>query len=98
MAYFLWLDDGCDQLIEYAEPNLTSTLKALPLQVERSDVFRIVVLNSIGGIVSVISISSSLDESFSEASNHRTSCNANISSPTVRRYRHHPPPLTGLVA
>ncbi|KFY97672.1 hypothetical protein V498_01931 [Pseudogymnoascus sp. VKM F-4517 (FW-2822)] len=50
MAYFLWLDDGCDQLIADVEPELVDILKALPLPVERSDVFRVVVVNSIGGI------------------------------------------------
>ncbi|KFY12152.1 hypothetical protein V491_06893, partial [Pseudogymnoascus sp. VKM F-3775] len=50
MAYFLWLDDGCDQLITDAEPDLVDILNALPLPVERSDVFRVVVANSIGGI------------------------------------------------
>ncbi|KFY05793.1 hypothetical protein V492_08294, partial [Pseudogymnoascus sp. VKM F-4246] len=50
MAYFLWLDDGCDQLISDAEPDLVDMLNALPLPVERSDVFRVVVANSIGGI------------------------------------------------
>lgn len=52
MAYFLWLDDGCDQLFTSAVPNLVDALNALPLPVERSDVFRIVVANNIGGIVS----------------------------------------------
>lgn len=52
MAYFLWLDDGCDQLFADATPDLVDTLNALPLPVERSDVFRVVVANSIGGIVS----------------------------------------------
>lgn len=52
MAYFLWLDDGCDQLFTDAVPDLVETLNALPLPVERSDVFRVVVANSIGGIVS----------------------------------------------
>ncbi|OBT52006.1 hypothetical protein VE04_06856, partial [Pseudogymnoascus sp. 24MN13] len=50
MAYFLWLDDGCDQLFADATPDLVDTLNALPLPVERSDVFRVVVANSIGGI------------------------------------------------
>lgn len=50
MAYFLWLDDGCDQLIQFAEPHLVESLKALPLPVMRSDIFRIVVTNTIGGI------------------------------------------------
>ena len=50
MAYFLWLDDGCDQLIRSGEPQLVEPLKALPLPVMRSDVFRVVVVNEIGGI------------------------------------------------
>lgn len=52
MAYFLWLGDGCDQLIADVEPELVDILKALPMPVERADVFRVVVANSIGGIVS----------------------------------------------
>lgn len=52
MAYFLWLDDGCDQLFKDAVPDLVDTLNVLPLPVERSDIFRIVVTNSISGIVS----------------------------------------------
>ncbi|KAL5353074.1 hypothetical protein ACLOAV_001104 [Pseudogymnoascus australis] len=50
MAYFLWLDDGCDQLFKDAVPDLVDTLNVLPLPVERSDIFRIVVTNSISGI------------------------------------------------
>lgn len=52
IAYFLWLDDGCEQLIADAEPELVDILIAMPLPVERSDVFRVVVANSIGGVVS----------------------------------------------
>lgn len=50
MAYFLWLDNGCDQLIKDGEPELVEPLEALPLPVMRSDVFRVVVVNEIGGI------------------------------------------------
>lgn len=50
MAYFLWLDAGCAQLIHSSTPGLEVGLAALPLPVMRSDVFRVVVVNSIGGI------------------------------------------------
>ncbi len=50
MAYFLWLDDGCDSLFSSRRPQLQEDIKALPLPVMRSDVFRVVVVNEIGGI------------------------------------------------
>jgi mannosyltransferase OCH1-like enzyme len=53
MAYFLWLDDGCEWLIEEAEPGLVESVNALPQMVEKMDVFRIIVCNTIGGIVSL---------------------------------------------
>ena len=53
MAYFFWLDSGCKQLIAEFEPQIVDIVEALPLQVEKSDIFRVLVLNSIGGIVSV---------------------------------------------
>lgn len=53
MAYFLWLDEGCKQLIKESEPDIVEYVDALPLKVEKSDVFRVLVLNSIGGVVSV---------------------------------------------
>lgn len=51
MAYFLWWDDGCDELISQAGPELTHSVNALPLPVEKYDVFRMVALNTFGGIV-----------------------------------------------
>jgi mannosyltransferase OCH1-like enzyme len=57
MAYFLWLDEGCKQLIVESEPDIVDYVDALPLKVEKSDVFRVLVLNSIGGVVSVLTIS-----------------------------------------
>jgi mannosyltransferase OCH1-like enzyme len=57
MAYFLWLDEGCKQLIVESEPDIVEYVDALPLKVEKSDVFRVLVLNSIGGVVSVLSVS-----------------------------------------
>jgi mannosyltransferase OCH1-like enzyme len=53
MAYFLWLDEGCRQLVVKSEPSIVTYIDALPLKVEKSDVFRVLVLNTIGGIVSV---------------------------------------------
>lgn len=84
MAYFLWLDDGCDQLITDAEPDLVDILNALPLPVERSDVFRVVVANSIGGIVSPPRTQLPPNTTSSKANPH----------PTVRRHRHASPPLS----
>jgi len=52
MAYFVWLDDGCESLIRHAEPGLLEKYNLVPLPVERSDIFRIVVVNTMGGIVS----------------------------------------------
>lgn len=51
MAYFLWWDDGCDELLSQAQPELVDTINALPLVVEKYDIFRIVALNEFGGIV-----------------------------------------------
>ena len=57
MAYFLWLDEGCKQLIVESEPDIVEYVDALPLKVEKSDVFRVLVLNSIGGVVSLLNLS-----------------------------------------
>lgn len=50
MAYFWWLDDGCKQLIDQTAPAIADMVDALPQMVEKSDIFRIVVTNSIGGV------------------------------------------------
>lgn len=50
MAYFWWLDDGCKQLIDETAPEIAHMVDALPQMVEKSDIFRIVVTNSIGGV------------------------------------------------
>lgn len=52
MAYFLWWDDGCDTLISQAQAGLVDSINALPLPVEKYDIFRIVALDEYGGIVS----------------------------------------------
>jgi mannosyltransferase OCH1-like enzyme len=52
MAYFLWDDSGIAQFIRHFEPGMESQFYALPSNVERSDVFRILVSKWIGGIVS----------------------------------------------
>lgn len=52
MAYFLWDDNGIAQFIRHFEPEIESQFYALPNNVERSDVFRILVSKWIGGIVS----------------------------------------------
>jgi mannosyltransferase OCH1-like enzyme len=51
MAYFLWEDDGVIQLLEEFEPSFLDRFKALPANVERPDVFRVLVSKWIGGIV-----------------------------------------------
>jgi len=50
MAYFLWDDDGVNQMLEAFNPEWTVQFKSLPANVERSDVFRIMVSNNFGGI------------------------------------------------
>jgi hypothetical protein len=54
MAYFLWDDRGISQFIRHFEPEMESQFYALPNNVERSDVFRILVSKWIGGIVSYL--------------------------------------------
>jgi hypothetical protein len=51
MAYFLWDDDGVIQMIEALTPGFLTPFKSLAANVERSDVFRIMVSNNFGGIV-----------------------------------------------
>ena len=51
MAYFWWLDDGCKNLIDTSAPEIAEMVNVLPQMVEKSDVFRIVVTNTIGGVV-----------------------------------------------
>ncbi|KIN05237.1 glycosyltransferase family 32 protein [Oidiodendron maius Zn] len=50
MAHMLWWDDGCDELIRQVNPELVDSINALPLPVEKYDVFRMVALNTYGGI------------------------------------------------
>lgn len=51
MAYLLWTDDGIAQFLEKYEPDFTPTYRALTWNVERSDVFRVLAVKWIGGIV-----------------------------------------------
>ncbi len=60
MAYFLWDDSGIARFMRHFEPELESQFYALPNNVERSDVFRILVSKWIGGIVSSPTITPSL--------------------------------------
>ena len=53
MAYFLWEDDGVMLLLEEFEPDFVDRFAALPANVERPDVFRILVSKWIGGIVRI---------------------------------------------
>jgi mannosyltransferase OCH1-like enzyme len=51
MAYFFWEDDGVLQLLQEFEPDFVDQFRSLPSNVERADVFRILVLKWFGGIV-----------------------------------------------
>ncbi|RAL14186.1 glycosyltransferase family 32 protein [Aspergillus homomorphus CBS 101889] len=50
MAYFLWTDEGMVQFIRRFEPGLEAQFANLARNVERSDVFRILVAKWIGGV------------------------------------------------
>ncbi|KAL4865276.1 hypothetical protein BDV12DRAFT_200315 [Aspergillus spectabilis] len=50
IAYIFWDDSGVAQFMRYFEPDLEAEFYALPSNVERSDVFRILVCKWIGGI------------------------------------------------
>jgi mannosyltransferase OCH1-like enzyme len=50
MAYFMWDDIGLADLVSDVEPDLLPYFEALPRPVEKADIFRVVVCNSIGGI------------------------------------------------
>lgn len=52
MAYFMWRDDGMVELMNEADPVLLDYFNMLPKMVEKTDIFRIVVCNMIGGVVS----------------------------------------------
>lgn len=51
MAYILWDDAGVDALMQWWEPQFFKAYKALPLAIERADVFRITVVKWFGGVV-----------------------------------------------
>lgn len=51
MAYFLWDDEGIDQFIKHFEPGLETQFYSLASNVERTDVFRVLVSKWIGGVV-----------------------------------------------
>ncbi|OCT48027.1 glycosyl transferase [Cladophialophora carrionii] len=50
MAYFFWEDDGVLQMLDEFEPDFVERFRSLPSNVERADVFRILVLKWFGGI------------------------------------------------
>jgi len=50
MAYFFWEDDGIVRMLEEFEPDFVDHFNSLPSNVERADVFRILVLKWFGGI------------------------------------------------
>lgn len=51
-AFFLWDDEATQKLVKTYEPDLYESFNWLPYPVEKSDVFRIVVLKWFGGVVS----------------------------------------------
>jgi mannosyltransferase OCH1-like enzyme len=51
MAYFLWDDDGIGQFIRQLETDWAQLFFALPVSVQQSDVFRIMICQKFGGIV-----------------------------------------------
>jgi hypothetical protein len=51
MAYFLWDDEGINQFIKHFEPGLERQFYSLASNVERTDVFRVLVSKWIGGVV-----------------------------------------------
>jgi mannosyltransferase OCH1-like enzyme len=52
MAYFMWNDEGMMDLMNEADTELLEYFDLLPDFVEKTDVFRVVVCNTIGGVVS----------------------------------------------
>ncbi|KIX94597.1 uncharacterized protein Z520_09643 [Fonsecaea multimorphosa CBS 102226] len=50
MAYFFWEDDGIVRMLAEFEPEFVHRFLSLPSNVERADVFRILVLKWFGGI------------------------------------------------
>lgn len=50
MAYFMWDDDGSADLMKALEPEVYPYYQLLPKPVTKSDVFRVAVCNTIGGI------------------------------------------------
>ncbi|ETN44306.1 uncharacterized protein HMPREF1541_10486 [Cyphellophora europaea CBS 101466] len=50
MAYFMWDDEGMLDLIAEANPDFLPHFEALPRPVEKADVFRVFVCNSVGGV------------------------------------------------
>ncbi len=51
MAYFFWDDEGIAQFLTEFEPDFVGSFLHLPANVERTDVFRILVVKWFGGIV-----------------------------------------------
>jgi mannosyltransferase OCH1-like enzyme len=51
MAYFFWEDDGIMRLLAEFEPDFVDRFISLPANVERPDVFRILVLKWFGEVV-----------------------------------------------
>lgn len=52
LAYFLWDDEGVADLVQETNQDLFEAVDLLPAPVEKADIFRVLVCNEIGGIVS----------------------------------------------
>lgn len=52
LAYFLWDDEGLLDLVQESDPDLFAAVQLLPHPVEKADIFRVLVCNEIGGVVS----------------------------------------------
>ena len=53
MPYFIWDDTGLEQILREYEPADGEWFAALPAVNERGDLFQVLILKNIGGIVSM---------------------------------------------
>lgn len=56
LAYFMWDDQGAADLVQESDRDLFEAVELLPKPVEKADIFRVLVCNEIGGIVSFPSV------------------------------------------
>lgn len=52
LAYFMWDDAGVADLVQESDPDLFEAVDLLSAPVEKADIFRVLVCNEIGGVVS----------------------------------------------